>query len=191
MRSGRTDSSCDIMNEKIVAILKKGKEISKNAWERVKKFFGGIRKGVHDWFFGTPENPVPVFSRRARLYRWYLKTFRGYADLHTSYWDGKDKEYKWDIKLVHKSKIPTDAVAITTMKRAYHYDIDNPKRGFSTTDDNGFTAVSAWLYMKCNKFEDAMRVNLDNATNIDFKKLLPIVLIAIGVFLGLYYYTMQ
>lgn len=158
---------------------------------KVNDFADKVSIKMHNWFFGTDAKPVPVFGYRARLYRWYLKTFRGYVDLHTSFWDGKNVEYNWEIKLVHKSKIPKDAVAITTLKRAYHYDIDNPKRGFSTEDDNGFTAVSAWLYMKCNKFEDAMRVNLDTASNIDFKKLITIVLIAAGIFLGLYYYTMQ
>lgn len=157
-------------------------------------FKTGIEKigtGIHNWFFGTDAKPVPVFCRRARLYRWYLKTFRGYVDLHITYWDEDAVEYKWEVKLVPKSDIPRDSVAISSLKKAYHTDLDNPRRGFSTVDDNGFTAVSAWLYMKCNKFEDAMRVNLDNSSNIDFRKLITIAAIALGIFLGLYYYTMQ
>lgn len=158
---------------------------------RINARYMKTKTNLHDWFVGTEAKPVPVFGKRARIYRWYLKKFRGYVDLHTSSWDSRDVCYYWDVTLVHKSKIPEDAVAIVGKKNAYHYDMDNMKRGFSTVEDNGFTAVSAWLYMKCNKFEDAMRVNLDAPGSIDMKKLITIAAVAFGVFCGLYFYAMQ
>lgn len=157
--------------------------------KRVLDFAKSVPGRIKTWFLGTEEHPVPTFGYRARLRRWWLVTFRGYVYFYTTSYDPREQEYRLDKDIWHRSKIPKEAVPVTGWKKSYHYDLDLPKRGFSTVEDYGFTAVSAWLYMKCNKFEDAMRVNLDSGTPVDMKKVLLIAAVVFGIFCGLYFYA--
>ena len=141
---------------------------------------------AHDWTHGTQEKPLPPFSYRARLLRWWRVSFCGYVYLVTTMYDRPNDEYIYRRDIVKRSELERDAVPVTNMKSTWHIDLDLPKRGFSSVADDGFTAVDAYLYARCNKIEEAMRIQLDNPQTMDVKKLIVYAGIGVGVLLALY-----
>lgn len=164
----------------------KAKNGLKRLWDGIRSIPSRIKK----WFLGTEEKPVPTFGYRARLYRWFLIHFRHHVYYYQSWFDKEEVEYVLDKSIIPRKKLPPQAVPVTNMKHTYHVDMDIIKRGFSTIEDNGFTAVDLWIYMKSNKFEEAMRVNLDAGNSIDMKKLVMVMAVIFGIFLGIYFFVM-
>lgn len=146
---------------------------------------------AYDWLWGTEEKPHHPFSMRGRFKRWFMKKYRGYCDLITTDYDKYEDEYVYLKNLIHKSKLPRDAVHVTGMKNTYHIDLELKKRGFSSDRDQGFTAVDAFLYMKENRISEAMTVKLDNEKGMDTQKLLAFALLGIGGFLAFYFFFMK
>lgn len=155
-----------------------------------RSYYGQRWQEIKDWGWGTDDKPLPVFSKRARFKRWFLINFRGYVYYITTIYDKPTDEYLMDRTIIHKSELPREAVHVTNMKNTWHLDLDLPRRGFDSSRDNGFTSVDAFLYMKCNKIDEAMRIRLDGSTPIDTNKLLMIGAIVIGVLFAVYYLMM-
>lgn len=161
--------------------------VESTATPKLKKKRPNLDKKIHDWFVGTPEKPVPLFGKRARLRRWWLVKFRGYVYHITTIFDKPSMEYLYDKDIIPRKNLPKTAVRVVNQKNTYHTDLDCPIRGFSTKNDNGFTAVDAFLYMRCNKLSEAMRIPLDRAKPMDSQKLLIIGAVAVfGAVLAYY-----
>ena len=147
-----------------------------------------LKERWHVFIHGTEEKPRHPFSLVAKIYRWYLKTFRGYVDYITTMYDKNIDEIRCDKDLVKYKDIPREAVHVTGQKKTYHLDMDLPKRGFDVTKDFGFTASSAFNYMKNNAMNDAMVHDQDSyRPDIDKNKLLVICAVAFGIFLAFYF----
>lgn len=147
-----------------------------------------IYQKMYDWLWGTEEHPHHPFSKRGRFRRWFMIKFRGYQNIIYTHYDRAEDEYVYEKELIHKSKIPRDAVHVTGEPNSWHIDIDLIKRGFSSERDNGFTAVDAFNYMLCNKIDDAMLVRMDKTENMDPQKILTIAALAIGACLAAWYF---
>lgn len=145
-------------------------------------------KMFNDWLDGTEENPLPDGSLRLRFLRWRQLKYRGYVYLYTTGYNKNVDEYICRKELVHISQLERDAVPVTGEKKTYHWDLDVVKRGFDASVDNGFTAVDAYLYMKCNKIEEAMRIPLDNPQKSDILKFVLIAAGAAAVLFLVYYF---
>lgn len=150
-----------------------------------------IYQKMVEWLHGTPEHPVPPFSWKGKLHRWYMQQYKGYVIYITTHYDRQLDEYVYVKELVPRSSVPREAVHVTNQKNTYHLDIDLPRRGFNTAKDNGFTAVDAYLWMKCSKIDEAMAIKLDSPLNIDIKKYIPLIAVAFGLFCGVYYYIVM
>ena len=144
-----------------------------------------------EWLHGTPEHPVPPFSTKGKIHRWYMQQYKGYVQYITTHYDKQLDEYVYVKELVPRSSLPREAVHVTNQKNTYHLDIDLPRRGFSTAKDNGFTAVDAYLWMKCSKIDEAMAIKLDSPIQFDIRKYLPLLAIGFGLFCGVYYYIVM
>lgn len=174
----------------------KGKKTEKKT---KRKFLGrkkaGPKKSLYqqaaEWLHGTPEHPVPPFSTKGKIHRWYMQQYKGYVQYITTHYDKQLDEYVYVKELVPRSSLPREAVHVTNQKNTYHLDIDLPRRGFSTAKDNGFTAVDAYLWMKCSKIDEAMAIKLDSPMQFDIKKYLPLLAIGFGLFCGVYYYIVM
>lgn len=151
-----------------------------------------LKERWHIFIHGTEDHPRYPFSLVARIYRWYLKKFRGYVDYITTMYDTNYDEIRYDKDLVPRSKVSRDAVHVTGQKKTYHLDLDLMKRGFDVRRDHGFTASSAFNYMKNNAMNDAMVYDQDSfsKTEIDKNKLLLICSIIFGAFLAFYFVVM-
>lgn len=151
-----------------------------------------LKERWHIFIHGTEDHPRYPFSLVARIYRWYLKKFRGYVDYITTMYDTNYDEIRYDKDLVPRSKVSRDAVHVTGQKKTYHLDLDLIKRGFDVRRDHGFTASSAFNYMKNNAMNDAMVYDQDSfsKTEIDKNKLLLICSIIFGAFLAFYFVVM-
>lgn len=144
-----------------------------------------------EWLHGTPEHPVPPFSTKGKIHRWYMQQYKGHVIYITTHYDRQLDEYVYVKELVPRSSLPREAVHVTNQKNTYHLDIDLPRRGFSTAKDNGFTAVDAYLWMKCSKIDEAMAIKLDSPMQFDIRKYLPLLAIGFGLFCGVYYYIVM
>ena len=157
---------------------------SKNRWHTFKD------KSKHRWhtfLVGTEEKPRHPFTLVAKLYRWYLKKFRGYVDLITTEYDDEVDELIYKKKIVKRKSLPRECVHVTKQKNTHHLDLDLPVRGFDVTRDRGFTASSAFNYMKNNAFNDAMVYDQDTFKEpMDKNKVLVICAVAFGAFLAFY-----
>lgn len=151
-----------------------------------------LKERWHIFIHGTEDHPRHPFSLVARIYRWYLKKFRGYVDYITTMYDTNYDEIRYDKDLVPRNKVSRDAVHVTGQKKTYHLDLDLMKRGFDVRRDHGFTASSAFNYMKNNAMNDAMVYDQDSfsKTEIDKNKLLLICSIIFGAFLAFYFVVM-
>ena len=89
------------------------------------------------------------------------------------------------------SELSEDSVHVTNEKNTNHLDLDHPKRGFDATKDYGFTAHDAYMYIRCNKIDEAMKIELGEQTPVDYKKLLFIVIGVFVAFIVFYFMYMQ
>ena len=168
---------------------KKESEESENTQKEngFKTKIGNIIQIGKDYMYGTEDNPLPPFSARAKLLRWYRVHFKGWVYYITTMYDKPIDEYRSDMECVPFDKVPREAVHVTGMKHTWHLDLDLPIRGIDTTKDNGFTAYDAFLYMKCNKIDEAMKIDLDrNKGEIDIMKYITIIGVVIGGMFALY-----
>jgi len=146
---------------------------------------------IKTYFWGSEDKPLPPFSVRAKIKRWYLVHFKNYVYYITTMYDKQADEYWSDMDCVPLSSLPKEAVHVTRMKHTWHYDLDLPKRGFDSSRDNGFTAYDAYLYMKCSKIDEAMKIDLDDKKDVDMMKMLTIICVACGVIFALYIMFMR
>lgn len=150
-----------------------------------------LKEKWHRFIVGTEENPRHPFTFVAKCHRWYLKRFRGYVDFITTMYDVTIDEIRYDKDLVHRSKIPREAVHVSGQKQTFHLDLDLPKRGFDVRKDRGFTASSAYNYMRNNAMNDAMVHDQDTyRPEVDKNKVMVICAIAFGAFLAFYFVIM-
>lgn len=151
------------------------------------------------WFWGAgpptrfncKENPFGAYSLRGKLKRWFYVNYRGYCYSITTIYDKPNDVYLYDKDLIKRSELSQDSVHVTNEKNTNHLDLDNPKRGFDATKDYGFTAHDAYMYIRCNKIDEAMKIELGEQTPVDYKKLLFIVIGVFVAFMVFYFMYMQ
>ena len=146
---------------------------------------------IKTYFWGSEENPLPVFSWRAKMKRWYLVHYRGYCYFIVTHYDKTYDEYIYEKECVPRKTIPREAVHVTNQKYTWHLNSDIDRRGINTERDHGFTAHDASLYIRCNKFDEAMKIDLDMKKGIDNQKLLMLIVAIVGAGMFLYFYYMQ
>lgn len=157
-------------------------------WETVKAIPNRAYSRMYDWLWGTEEKPLHPFSIRGKFKRWFMIKYRGYCYLIMTMYDKIEDEYVYTREIIPRRELPRDAVHVTGVKNTYHIDLLLKKRGFSSLSDNGFTAVDAFLYMKCNKIDEAMAIKLDSDRKpIETQKLLGILAIGVGAIFAVMY----
>lgn len=206
MRLQLTDSRCD--NMKLPKFGKKAKEEKveiedseqeepkqEESNEESKETKKPLLQRILDWYWGAgppgryycEDNPHPPYCMRAKLKRWYYIKNRGYAYYITTMYDKPNDEYIWDYEIVPKKEIPRKATIVTNQPNTYHMDLDHPDRDFIYMEgDYGFTAHDADMYIKCNKLNEAMKIDLDAKPQNDTTKML-IIIGCIGVAVMVFY----
>lgn len=112
------------------------------------------RLSFKDWLNGTPDNPLPLFSLRAKFKRWRLIHFHNHVWLRIMSYDRNTHEYTIYENLIHKSNLPKTAVHCTNEKNVYFDKLfDVP---YEPWKDNGFGAMNAYLYMKDTSIDEAL-----------------------------------
>ena len=170
----------------------------KKKGKKKRKLFNPLSKLI-DWFWGAgpptkfncKENPFGAYSLRGRLKRWFYVNYRGYCYSITTIYDKPNDVYLYDKDLIKRSELSEDSVHVTNEKNTNHLDLDHPKRGFDATKDFGFTAHDAYMYIRCNKIDEAMKIELGEQTPVDYKKLLFIVIGVFVAFIVFYFMYMQ
>lgn len=166
----------------------KSDENKQGVFEKIKKTVWG--NGPPGQYM-TDANPFPPNSYRARFKRWFYIKYRGYCYYITTIYDKPNDQYLYDLDIIHRSKLPSEAVHVTNEKNTYHLDLDHLKRGFDATKDNGFTAHDAYMYIRCTKIDEAMKIDLDGKSDVDYKKIILIVGAVIVSFFVFYLMYMQ
>ena len=142
--------------------------------------------------YNTPETPYPPYCLRARFRRWWYVKYRGWVYYITTMYDRPNDEYIYDMEFVPRTEIPRTATKVTNEKGTFHNDLDHPNRDFIVYDnDFGFTAHDADLYIKCNKIDEAMKIELDGKPQIDTMKVIGIVAGVAIAFIVFYMMFMQ
>lgn len=213
MRLQQTDSRCDIMKlpkfkkkseeEKVeeseIEVLEpypeSGQEEPKEKKVKSDKPKKPILQRILDWYWGAgppgkyycEDNPHSPYCLRAKLKRWYYVNYRGFAYYITTMYDRPNDEYIWDFDIVPRKEIPKKATLVTNQKNTWHMDLDHPDRDFIYMEgDYGFTAHDADLYIKCNKINEAMKIDLDAKSTNDTTKMI-LIMACIGVAVMVFY----
>lgn len=155
------------------------KKKMKSDW---KDFFKSLPKKFDVWLNGTDEKPLPLYSLRAKFWRWRKIHFHGYLWLRVLSYDRKFEEYVLREDLVPRSEIPRDAVHCTNEKRCWFLCLHKIKHNPEL--DNGFGAINAWIYM--------MDVSMDEALLALWKDKIPfnpkmLAIIGMGVVFVIFY----
>lgn len=170
----------------------------KRKGKKKRKLFNPLSKLIY-WFWGAgpptrfncKENPFGAYSLRGKFKRWFYVNYREYCYSITTIYDKPNDVYLYDKDLVKRSELSEDSVHVTNEKNTNHLDLDHPKRGFDATKDYGFTAHDAYMYIRCNKIDEAMKIELNEQTPVDYKKLLFIVIGVFVAFMVFYFMYMQ
>lgn len=170
----------------------------KKKGKKKRKLFNPLTPVIY-WFWGAgpptkfncKENPFGAYSLRGKLKRWFYVNYRGYCYSITTIYDRPNDVYLYDKDLIKRSELSEDSVHVTNEKNTNHLDLDHPKRGFDATKDYGFTAHDAYMYIRCNKIDEAMKIELGEQTPVDYKKLLFIVIGVFVAFIVFYFMYMQ
>lgn len=170
----------------------------KKKGKKKRKLFNPLTPVIY-WFWGAgpptkfncKENPFGAYSLRGRFKRWFYVNYRGYCYSITTIYDKPNDVYLYDKDLIKRSELSEDSVHVTNEKNTNHLDLDHPKRGFDATKDYGFTAHDAYMYIRCNKIDEAMKIELGEQTPVDYKKLLFIVIGVFVAFIVFYFMYMQ
>lgn len=173
-------------------------EKPKKKGKKKRKLFNPLSKLIY-WFWGAgpptrfncKENPFGAYTLRGKLKRWFYVNYRGYCYSITTIYDKPNDVYLYDKDLIKRSELSEDSVHVTNEKNTNHLDLDHPKRGFDATKDFGFTAHDAYMYIRCNKIDEAMKIELGEQTPVDYKKLLFIVIGVFVAFFVFYFMYMQ
>lgn len=173
-------------------------EKPKKKGKKKRKLFNPLTPIIY-WFWGAgpptrfncKENPFGAYSLRGKLKRWFYVNYRGYCYSITTIYDKPNDVYLYDKDLIKRSELSQDSVHVTNEKNTNHLDLDHPKRGFDATKDFGFTAHDAYMYIRCNKIDEAMKIELGEQTPVDYKKLLFIVIGVFVAFMVFYFMYMQ
>lgn len=142
--------------------------------------------------YNNPETPYPPYCLRARFRRWWYVKYRGWVYYVTTMYDRPNDEYIYDMEFVPRTEVPRTATKVTNEKGTFHNDLDHPNRDFIVYDsDFGFTAHDADLYIKCNKIDEAMKIELDGKPQMDTIKIIGIVAGVVIAFIVFYMMYMQ
>ena len=142
--------------------------------------------------YNNPETPYPPYCLRARFRRWWYVKYRGWVYYVTTMYDRPNDEYIYDMEFVPRSEVPRTATKVTNENGTFHNDLDHPNRDFIEYDsDFGFTAHDADLYIKCNKIDEAMKIELDGKPQMDTMKIIGIVAGVVIAFIVFYMMYMQ
>lgn len=142
--------------------------------------------------YNTPETPYPPYCLRARFRRWWYVKYRGWVYYVTTMYDRPNDEYIYDMEFVPRTEVPRTATKVTNEKGTFHNDLDHPNRDFIEYDsDFGFTAHDADLYIKCNKIDEAMKIELDGKPQMDTMRVIGIVAGVAIAFIVFYMMYMQ
>lgn len=171
------------------------KNDKKKKKKRNKKKFNPLGAIIY-WFWGDGpptryhchENPFGAYTLRAKFKRWFYIHHRGYCYSITTMYDKPNDVYLYDRDIIPRKELSDDSVHVTNEKFTNHLDLDHPKRGFDARMDNGFTAHDAFMYIKCNKIDEAMKIELGEPSNKDYKKIL---FITIGCFVAFFIFYMM
>lgn len=137
-----------------------------------------------DWLNGTPENPLPLMSIRAKFKRWRLIHFHNHVWLRIMSYDKNQGEYRIYENLIHKSKLPKTAVHCTNEKRVWFDKLfDIP---YEPWKDNGFGAMNAYLYMKDTSIDEALLL-LWQGPKMNMRTLAIIGVIAVAAIFYIFY----
>lgn len=170
----------------------------KKKGKKKRKLFNPLTPIIY-WFWGAgpptrfncKENPFGAYSLRGKFKRWYYIHYREYCYCITTIYDKPNDVYLYDKDLIKRSELSQDSVHVTNEKNTNHLDLDHPKRGFDATKDYGFTAHDAYMYIRCNKIDEAMKIDLNEQTPVDYKKLFFIVIGVFVAFIVFYFMYMQ
>lgn len=142
--------------------------------------------------YNTPETPYPPYCLRARFRRWWYVKYRGWVYYVTTMYDRPNDEYIYDMEFVPRMEVPRTATKVTNENGTFHNDLDHPNRDFIVYEsDFGFTAHDADLYIKCNKIDEAMKIELDGKPQMDTMKIIGIVAGVVIAFIVFYMMYMQ
>ena len=112
------------------------------------------KRSFKNWLNGTPENPLPLFSLRAKFKRWRLIKFHNHVWLRIMSYDKNTNEYTICENLIPKSKLPKTAVHCTNEKHVWFDKLFEVP--YEPWKDNGFGAMNAYLYMKDTSIDEAL-----------------------------------
>jgi len=112
------------------------------------------KRPFKDWLNGTPENPLPLMSIRAKFKRWRLIHFHNHVWLRIMSYDKNQGEYRIYENLIPKSKLPKTAVHCTNEKHVWFDKLFEIP--YEPWKDNGFGAMNAYLYMKDTSIDEAL-----------------------------------
>lgn len=141
-------------------------------------------RAFKDWLNGTPENPLPLMSKRAKFKRWRLIHFHNHVWLRIMSYDKNEGEYRIYENLIHKSKLPKTAVHCTNEKHVWFDKLfDIP---YEPWKDNGFGAMNAYLYMKDTSIDEALLL-LWQGPKMSMRTLAIIGIIAVAAVFYIFY----
>lgn len=142
------------------------------------------RRPFKDWLNGTPENPLPLMSIRAKFKRWRLIHFHNHVWLRIMSYDKNQGEYRIYENLIPRSKLPKTAVHCTNEKNVWFDKLfDIP---YEPWKDNGFGAMNAYLYMKDTSIDEALLL-LWQGPKISMRTLAIIGIIAVAAIFYIFY----
>lgn len=142
------------------------------------------KRSFKNWLNGTPENPLPLFSWRARFKRWRLIKFHNHVWLRIMSYDKNTNEYTICENLIHKSKLPKTAVHCTNEKHVWFDKLFEVP--YEPWKDNGFGAMNAYLYMKDTSIDEALLL-LWQGPKMNMRTMAIIGIIAVAAIFYIFY----
>lgn len=142
------------------------------------------KRSFKNWLNGTPENPLPLFSLRAKFKRWRLIKFHNHVWLRIMSYDKNEGEYRIYENLIHKSKLPKTAVHCTNEKNVWFDKLFEVP--YEPWKDNGFGAMNAYLYMKDTSIDEALLL-LWQGPKLNMRTMAIIGIIAVAAIFYIFY----
>ena len=142
------------------------------------------KRSFKNWLNGTPENPLPLFSWRAKFKRWRLIKFHNHVWLRIMSYDKNMREYTICENLIHKSKLPKTAVHCTNEKHVWFDKLFEVP--YEPWKDNGFGAINAYLYMKDTSIDEALLL-LWHGPKMNMRTMAIIGIIAVAAIFYIFY----
>lgn len=142
------------------------------------------KRSFKNWLNGTPENPLPLFSLRARFKRWRLIKFHNHVWLRIMSYDKNTNEYTICENLIPRSRLPKTAVHCTNEKHVWFDKLFEVP--YEPWKDNGFGAMNAYLYMKDTSIDEALLL-LWQGPKMNMRTMAIIGIIAVAAIFYIFY----